>query len=155
MDFPEKSKFFEKFVRLDIDQKAFENAHFDASASELLSLVPVLSFIMCLAIGDGVCNAELNSLILLLDVVELLNSVRRGIVTPEMLEAAIMDHLAAFQRAYEIWRFRPKHHYAIHLPMMLFTFTFLLACFVHERHHKLTKKYMELREHDVLRDWHY
>ena len=127
-------------------KKHLKNAHFDASASELLSLVPVLSFIMCLAIGDGVCTAELQSLILLLDVVELLNSVRRGIVTPEMLEAAIMDHLAAFQRAYEIWRFRPKHHYAIHLPMMLLIFTFLLACFVHERHHKLTKKYMELRE---------
>ena len=40
---------------------------------------------------------------------------------------------------YTIWV--PKHHFMLHLPRQLKRFAFLIACFVHERKHKIAKRW--------------
>merc|ERR1712023_502243 len=79
--------------------------------------------------------------IAVLDVVELLVCTRRGIVSPAQLDAAVFHHHRCFQSAYGLHLFKPKHHYTMHLGRMLEMFGFLIACFVHERHHRLVRRY--------------
>ena len=50
-------------------------------------------------------------------------------------------HYAAHVVAYGYALFVPKHHFMLHLPRQLARFSFLIACFVHERKHKVAKRW--------------
>ena len=50
-------------------------------------------------------------------------------------------HYAAHVVAYGYTLFVPKHHFMLHLPRQLARFSFLIACFVHERKHKIAKRW--------------
>ena len=54
-------------------------------------------------------------------------------------------HLAWYAFAYGEDKCRPKHHYSTHLPTMLGLHGMLIACFVHERHHKYIKRHARVR----------
>ena len=54
------------------------------------------------------------------------------------MQAAILEHLQAFQNAYDKIGWLPKHHMATHLPFQKWP---LLNCLVHERRHKLAKRW--------------
>ena len=89
----------------------------------------------------GICAAQVASLLLCFGVMDLLLQVNTGRVTPEVLAAAIASHYAAHIVAYGYELFVPKHHYMLHIPRQLAMFTFLIACFVHERKHKIVKRW--------------
>ena len=115
---------------------------FSSTASELLSLTPVLAMFFA-SLEPGCLAPQINSLVACFDVVEILASVKLGIVTGSILRAAINNHVqlraAAYGDAWDAASFKP--HGAQHLPDMLESFGFLLNCFVQERHHKLLTKY--------------
>ena len=50
-------------------------------------------------------------------------------------------HYAAHAVAYGYTLFVPKHHFMLHIPRQLARFGFLVACFVHERKHKIAKRW--------------
>ena len=50
-------------------------------------------------------------------------------------------HCAAHVVAYGYTIFVPKHHFMLHIPEQLARFAFLIACFVHERKHKIAKRW--------------
>ena len=77
---------------------------------------------------------------------DLLTNVITGCVTPVMLADAIAKHYAAHLAAYgnSIWK--PKHHFMLHIPFQLQHFKLLIACFVHERKHKLVKRWAAPRK---------
>ena len=122
-------------------------ACFMASASELLTLVPVF---MCFfqRIGTRLRShaGKIGSILLVLQVVWLLQSVRRGLVPPDLLMASILDHLNAFLTEYGEDPWKPKHHYSIHLAWMLAAKRQLVACFVTERKHRQIKRFTRLRQ---------
>ena len=131
-------------------KKYLKNEAFSSSSSELLTLAPVLARFfatvgMAFTIAAGVCSSEVLSILAVLDVLDLLQTVKRNIVSPSQLHTAIRRHLDLFWEAYGEEHWRPKHHYALHLPRMLQFFGFLVACFTTERAHKLTKKYARVR----------
>ena len=134
--------FSEKAVR-----KHKKAACFMASASELLTLVPVF---MCFfqRIGTRLRShaGKIGSILLVLQVVWLLQSVRRGLVPPDLLMASILDHLNAFLTEYGEDPWKPKHHYSIHLAWMLAAKRQLVACFVTERKHRQIKRFTRLRQ---------
>ena len=92
-------------------------------------------------------NAELkrarNSSWLLCEVLDLLSRAARGATTvtgPE-LHTAIVKHAQRFLATYPEEEFSPKHHYALHLGAMLQHHKTLVSCWVHERRHKILKRY--------------
>ena len=74
-------------------------------------------------------------------VMDLLPQVNTGRVTPAMLADGMARHDAAHAIAYDYTIFVPKHHFMLHIPRLLATFNFLIACFVHERMHKIVKRW--------------
>ena len=50
-------------------------------------------------------------------------------------------HYAAHVIAYGYTIFVPKHHFLLHIPKQLERFKFLVACWVHERKHKIIKRW--------------
>ena len=58
-----------------------------------------------------------------------------------MLADAMARHYAAHVAAYGHTLFVPKFHYMLHIPTQLATFGFLIACFAHERKHKIVKRW--------------
>lgn len=115
---------------------------FKAQASEALSIAPILAyFVLTVVLPRGLCIDACNAFLKLCLILELLQVVPRGIVTPDRLHHAIKDHLDAFVRAHGQSSWTPKFHYSIHFPKMLGTFGNLISCFVHERKHRLVKRY--------------
>ena len=123
-------------------KKYLANEVFSCTASELLSLSPVLAnYFANVALAQGACLEHVQSILAAFAAVECLVEVRRGTVTPEALMLVIRRHLQLYQLAYGADRVRPKHHYALHLPLMLHRFGTLHSCWTHERHHQLVKKH--------------
>ena len=123
-----------------------KNRVFASSASELLTLVPVLlRFFAVVVLPLGACASEVLSIIACLESVELLHCVRRGIVSAHVLERYMHKHAEAFLSAWGEEHWKPKHHYSLHLPLQLARFGTLLSCFMHERKHRLVKRYCASR----------
>ena len=80
----------------------------------------------------GVCPAEVTSLLLCIDIMELLVAVNTGKVTPAMLADAIAKHYTAHVIAYGYTLWIPKHHYMLKIPRQLDTFKFLVTCYACE-----------------------
>ena len=112
------------------------------SASETLSAGPVIrKWLEDVVQPKGICPAQVTSLLLCIFVMDLLVQANSGNVTPAMLADAIARHYAAHVVAYGYAIFVPKHHFMLHIPRQLERFKFLVACFVHERKHKIVKRW--------------
>ena len=81
------------------------------------------------------CFLQLSS------VIELIRRSSRGTVLPAQLTAAIGLYLHAFRQLYGDGVMIIKFHYTLHLPMYLQKYGMLPNCFVHERKHKLPKRF--------------
>ena len=122
------------------DRKTPQDVRPAGSASEMMSVGPVVrKWLLDVVKPKGVCPAQVASLLLCIDVMDLLVHVNSGRVTPAMLADAIAAHYAAHVVAYGYTLFVPKHHYMLHMPDQLARFKFLVSCFVHERKHKIVK----------------
>lgn len=90
--------------------------------------------------------AHVQSMIAVLEVVVMLQAVRTATVTPQELDRKIREHLQLFKSCYGSKLFRPKDHYALHLPGQLAHHGFLLVTFTHERKHRLVTRYTRDRK---------
>ncbi len=125
---------------------------FTSTASEFLTLAPVLyRYFTNVVKQRNQFMPYVLSMIAVLNVVMLLQSVKTGEITPERLFIAITEHLILYTAAYGEGACRPKHHYCIHLPDMLRRFGFLLATFTHERKHRIVIRYTKNRYN--LKSW--
>ena len=120
---------------------------FSATASEFLSLAPILRrYLECVAAPRGNQPKHVASMLAALDVIDLLQACKHpGCVRPKDLYSAIALHFRAFLVAYGQNETRPKHHYALHLPLMLKQFGVLMNTLMHERRHKVAKRYSSNR----------
>ena len=110
------------------------------SASELLSVGPVIrKWLIDVIQPTNLCRAQVASLLLCIDVMDLLLGVNTGCISPTMLAYAMARHYAAHVVAYGYTIFVPKFHFMLHIPEQLDRFKLLVACWVHERKHKIIK----------------
>ena len=131
----------------DANRNNYRKGNFTCTGSEFLTLVPVLHrYFSCVVSLREECMEHVNSMLAVLMVVMLLQSVRSGQVSAGALAAAIFHHMTCFLACYGEDFIRPKHHYCLHLPQMLRHFGFLLATFTHERKHRLVTKYTRDRK---------
>ena len=122
------------------------NRHFSASASELLSLMPVLGYYFARAAVQAPCNAEVQSFMALVDAIEILQCVKEGVVTPAVVHEAITNHLDKRATAYDVdHEAVMKPHYVRHLARQFQRHSALYACFTPERLHALAIKYAATR----------
>ena len=129
--------------------RVFECGRYSGTASETLSSAPVLAkfvrdVVMPLKIPE--LQASLHSFLCCCKTLALLNAGRRGATSPEELFASTMAFLTAHQLAYGTEHWAWKHHAATHVPDMWKRSGVLLNCWVHERKHKLVKRFVQNRK---------
>jgi hypothetical protein len=133
--------------------KNIRKGSFSSTASECLSLVPILTrFMDAVVIPRGELLAHVASFRAVLTVIETLQAVKRRIVRHGQLAEVITDHLRKFLIAYGKDEVRPKHHYAMHLPTILERNGMLFTTLVHERKHRMVKRYTKNRVNQTYWD---
>ena len=127
-------------------------ASFTCSGSEFLTLAPIaLRYFERVVVPRNQCQKSVASLVAVLQVVSVLINLKTCKVSSETLTRTITHHLALFKEAYGDGAVRFKHHCALHLGPMLGRFPFLMSTFVHERKHRVVKKYT--RDRRNLQSW--
>ena len=132
----------------DAQVKSYKSAkHIKCSASEMLSILPVLSFYVCTVLRKipGICTAACDALDRLADLVDALLAVRHSPdrISPEYVRSCVRTMLdACLAAGWEAWM-TPKFHWCMHFHRHLRNWGVLPTCWVHERKHKLAKRYGE------------
>ena len=122
---------------------SWDDGRFKCTASEALSLVPILGQFVeasVLTMANNVAKQHGASFMLLVKVLELIEGCARDATTPRELQHAIVAHLRSFRALYGVEWMPIKFHLSLHLPMFLQRWGFLPNCFVLERKHRTPKK---------------
>ena len=104
----------------------------------------------------GACKPAVDAYVALCDVIDCFVCVTRGNVTPRHLARCVQSFLSLYCLAFGADHTTPKFHWLLHFPSYLEKFGTLVACYVHERKHKMLKRYCtDIRnttvfEHSVL-----
>jgi hypothetical protein len=115
---------------------------FKCTASEGLGLYSIIaSFLVAVVLPSGRCNAEVKAFLAMADLLDLIQTTSLGKVSVESLKASVRAFLQLCLDAGWKEAMQPKFHWVVHLPGHLQKFGCLLSCFVHERKHKLVKRY--------------
>jgi len=116
--------------------------NFKCTASEGLSVYPIMAyFLQVVVLPAGRAETQCKAFLALADVLDLLSMVPLGLVSPFMLRQAVKSLLELCLAAG--WRLflHPKFHWLVHLPRHLEQFGCLPTCWVHERKHRMVKRY--------------
>jgi hypothetical protein len=116
--------------------------HLKCTASEGLSVYGVMGlFLQVVVLRAGRCTRAITSFIHLCGVIDILVAIPVGVVTADVLRAQVAKFLNSCVDAG--WRdyMHPKFHWLVHLPSHLGRFKFLPTCWVHERKHRMVKRY--------------
>ena len=116
--------------------------YFKCTASDAMTMYGIIGcFICAVYLRAGICVEECKAYMRLCDVLDLLAACPHGTVSPDQLHEAVDAFLRACLRAQ--WRefMHPKFHWLLHLAIELFEFGTLLTCWVHERKHRMVKRY--------------
>ena len=110
------------------------------SASELLSVYSILAH-MAKEEYLGVLRDAATVLIKFAIIVDILLLVPHGNADPDILHVAITEFMGAVVAAFGADCLIPKFHQMQHLPQQLRIHLTLISCWVHERKHKMLKRY--------------
>jgi hypothetical protein len=123
----------------------WEQYSFKAGASECLSVYGIIcKYLVDVALPvlvDPVKRAAVQCFAYISYVLDLLQLSARGSVQPAQLGKATTDYLRSFKCLFGDDAMLPKHHFALHLPLLLARHGRLVGCFVHERKHKVVKRW--------------
>ena len=119
--------------------------HLKLQASDSLSIYPVLAlFVQTVVLPSGQCDAACNAFLALIDVMDFITAVPRGNIDPDMIAAAVHRFLEQFVAVWGHDYTHPKFHWLLHFASHLIAFNgILLSCFVHERRHRLIRRYAD------------
>ena len=116
---------------------------FKCTASDGLSLLPVMAMFIqtTLSRTPGINQYALDAVVLLCDLVDALVAVQLGLVTAGYLRERVANFLVTCEKAGWRTHFTPKFHWLIHLIAALERRGALPTCWVHERKHRVVKRY--------------
>ena len=127
-------------------KKFLASQHFSCNASDLLTLYPILQvFLTTVARARSPADMCVEALVAAFVCVDLLQNIKRGLVTKEQLNDAIVRHHELFKRCYDDDAIKPKFHYALHHAAHLDHFGLILSTFTHERKHKILRRAVQNR----------
>ena len=123
------------------NHKASES--FKCTASEALTVYQVIAVFLSRVVKPaGVCTHECNAFLALAELMDMVLVTSLGKITPLSLHQSVQTFLGHCKLAGWQEMMHPKFHWLVHLPTHLAKFGFLPTCWVHERKHKLVKRYM-------------
>ena len=135
-------KIFEK--KRKVSNKAA--ATFKCTASEALGLLPLVSyFLFTVVIPHGHCLAECNAYFALADLIELIQLVPLGKISPDSIAESSQIFISKCLDAKWESRMHTKFHWCLHMAGHLQKHRVLPSCFVQERKHKVVKRHLVLR----------
>ena len=115
---------------------------FKATASEGLSLFPIFTFFLLHIVQPmAILQKEIQAYVELANILEMLQSTALEVIAAAQLKEHIEKFLQKCLACNWENHFHPKFHWMLHLPLHLQRWGFLPACFVHERKHRVPKKY--------------
>ena len=116
---------------------------FKCIASELISIFPVIAFyVYSVVLPSGLFQEAARAVLSLADIIEILQIANyEGSRLVNTLRGAIREFLQACTDAEWTAWMHPKFHWLVHLPGHLKKFGCLPSCFVHERKHRVSKRY--------------
>ena len=121
-----------------------EAGHLRASASECLSLMPILAqycqHLLDMRHGSGDLRLQLRCFLMLCRVLALISRGPRLGINPDELRTAINNFIRNFVYLNTNEKLTPKWHFMQHLPDQIHG-GWLQNCFVHERKHKQIKRF--------------
>ena len=115
-----------------------------AEASELHNFLPVLRLLLMLFVWKDAGNSLkscCHGIFLLCNILGMVRKASAGELDPTALRNSIKQHSELFLSNYGPDSWVPKNHMALHLPEFLSRHGRLLSCFVHERKHKMLKRF--------------
>ena len=128
--------------KADRAKKHREAMHIKCQASELMTVAPVLAlFVQRVLLPSGICAEACWAFLALCDVVDLVTSTTKVRVDPQSLRVAVEKFLALYTEHWGVEWLGPKFHWLLHYPQILQIFGMLFNCFVHERYHRICKRY--------------
>ena len=125
-------------------KKWYEEGKFKSSASEALSLYPVIAMFLVSERQRLPGRPEfvgVSCFLYCCSVIDALQRVSRDHCSPEHLAKVIFDFFNAFFTVFGADAWTPKFHYIVHLPRMLKEHGLLVNCFVHGRKHRHSKRF--------------
>ena len=94
--------------------------------------------------------AEVDVYQSLCDLIELFLAANRSTITAEEIVKGVENFLAKFCRVFGYNKQTPKFHWFLHFGRHYKKFETLLSCFVHERKHKVLKRYCENMRNTIV-----
>ena len=121
-----------------------QEGNLKCSASECLGIYnPIRHFLISKMDMLGHCKSQVVSYLFLCECIDVLLAVRNNALGPNDLATAVSRYVKAHQTAHGTSLWVPKFHYLQHLDKMIANHKVVLGCFVHERKHRIAKKYAE------------
>ena len=117
-----------------------------SDASEFFMVAPLIQyFCQTVLVLFAHLEAQRHSFELVCKVIDLLQAIKRGRVSPvrkaaRLLREAVIEHFTAYQAAYGSDAVKSKHHKAMHLWLQLLRDLFLMDSLPLERDHKVPKR---------------
>lgn len=114
---------------------------FKCTASEALALAPVFGyFLLTMIVPLEVCPKQCTCMLSLIDIIEMLQLVPLGLITPDTLQKACEKFIHMCLEAGYKEYMHTKFHWILHFPQHLSNHNMLPCCFVQERKHKMIKR---------------
>jgi hypothetical protein len=118
--------------------------YFKCTASDAISLYPIVAcYVQAVFLRAGRCVNECRAYLLLAELMDLLVVSPHGTVDDDLLRSTSNRFLHACVDAGWRARMHPKFHWVVHLACEIRNFGMLLTCWVHERKHKMVKRYSD------------
>jgi hypothetical protein len=114
--------------------------HFKSGASQALAVYPIIRDFAQRVMPNHVLVGETRSLLALFRVVDAYVSLQCQRM-PSNFAVVCEEFMQAHQEVYPASEMKPKHHYLLHLPALLQKHGNLYSCLVHERKHKVFKRF--------------
>ena len=126
-------------VRCDQAERAQGQVGVQCPRGACLSLDAVVGVFML--IFNDICPRQVAVYLCLCDLIDCFYNANRGTVSPNELARRVHAFLQMFVDVYGVDYITPKFHWLLHFPASLKRFRTLISCFVHERKHKMVKRY--------------
>jgi hypothetical protein len=117
---------------------------FKCKASDGLGLYPIIAiWIMTLILPGNLCVLECQAFLAMCELIDVMIECSRtkGKISPTHLGSKVHKFLSACEKAGWRSRLHPKFHWLLHFRKHLESHDFLIFCWVHERLHKVAKRY--------------
>lgn len=121
-----------------------EASTFKCSASEALAIMPILAvFVQNVIMKIGQCMPHCEALLAVADLIAILQALPHGLTTPDLLRAKVRQIQEKFEECDWCMWMHSKFHWLVHLASHVERFHLLVSCWVHERKHRIIKRYSQ------------